>query len=177
MLKIITDNLNTLRQLYCSTHNHYIPIDPANRHYQEVLDAIIEQGADCFDGDIPEDLQAAADAKLFAQQLADYNTATARLAQYIVSVGRTEVTESQATGEQVWDEDAEEMVDVMHDVITVTAIDPVEATVTRTVYSDDIEAEPTEETIENPLITTDVAERTAAQATVDATPQAVKDDA
>jgi hypothetical protein len=175
MLKIITDNLNTLRQLYCSTHNHYIPIDPANRHYQEVLDAIIEQGADCFDGDIPEDLQAAADAKLFAQQLADYNTATARLAQYIVSVGRTEVTESQATGEQVWDEDAEEMVDVMHDVITVTAIDPVEATVTRNVYSDDIEAEPTEETIENPLITTDVAERTAAQATVDATPQAVKD--
>jgi hypothetical protein len=176
MLKIITDNLNTLRQLYCSTHNHYIPIDPANRHYQEVLDAIIEQGADCFDGDIPEDLQAAADAKLFAQQLADYNTATARLAQYIVSVGRTEVTESQATGEQVWDEDAEEMVDVMHDVITVTAIDPVEATVTRLVYSDDDPmAEPTEETIENPLITTDVAERTAAQATVDATPQAVKD--
>jgi len=40
-----------------------IPIDPANRHYQEVLDAIIEQGADCFEGDIPEDLQAAADAK------------------------------------------------------------------------------------------------------------------
>ena len=31
--------------------------------YQELLDAIIEQGADCFDGDIPEDLQAAADAK------------------------------------------------------------------------------------------------------------------
>jgi hypothetical protein len=176
MLKIITDNLNTLRQLYCSTHNHYIPIDPANRHYQEVLDAIIEQGADCFDGDIPEDLQAAADAKLFAQQLADYNTATARLAQYIVSVGRTEVTESQATGEQVWDEDTMEMVDVMTDVITVTAIEPVEATVTRLVYSeDDPMAEPTEETIENPLITTDVAERTAAQATVDATPQAVKD--
>ncbi len=41
-----------------------IPDDPANRHYQEVLDAIIEQGADCFDGDIPEDLQAAADEKL-----------------------------------------------------------------------------------------------------------------
>jgi len=173
-------NINTSElgdsNIYCSAHNHYIPLDPANRHYQEVLDAIIEQGADCFDGDIPADLQAAADAKLFAQQLADYNTATARLAQYIVSVGRTEVTESQATGEQVWDEDTMEMVDVMHDVITVTAIDPVEATVTRLVYSDDDPmAEPTEETIENPLITTDVAERTAAQATVDATPQAVKD--
>ena len=40
-----------------------VPNDPANRHYQLVLDAIIEQGADCFEGDIPEDLQAAADAK------------------------------------------------------------------------------------------------------------------
>jgi len=63
----------------------------------------------------------------------------------------------------------------MHEVITVTAIDPVEATVTRLVYSDDMDAEPTEETIENPLITTDNAERAAAQAVVDATPQAVKD--
>ena len=49
--------------IYCSTHNHHIPLDPANRHYQEVLDAIIEQGAACFEGDIPSDLQAAADAK------------------------------------------------------------------------------------------------------------------
>ena len=168
--------LSNSQTLFCQTHNHSIPLDPANRHYQEVLDAIIAEGAACFDGDIPEDLQAAADAKLFAQQLADYNTATARLAQYIVSVGREEVTESQATGEQVWDEDTMEMVDVMHDVITVTEVDPVEATITRLVYSeDDPMAEPTEETIENPLITTDVAERAEAQATVDATPQPVKD--
>ena len=156
--------------------NTSIPLDPANRHYQEVLDAIIVEGADCFDGDIPTDLQAAADAKLFAQQLADYKTATARLAQYLVAEGRNQVIESQATGEQVWDEDTEAMVDVMHDVITVTAVEAVEATVTRWVYDeDDHMAEPTEETIENPLITTDVAERTAAQAVVDATPQAVKD--
>ena len=153
-----------------------IPDDPANRHYQEVLDAIIEQGADCFDGDIPDDLQAAADTKQFNQQLADYRVATARLAQYIVADGRAEVIESQPTGEQVWDEDAMEMVDVMHDVVTVTAIEPVEATVTRLVYSeDDPMAEPTEETIENPLITTDVAERADAQAVVDATPAAVID--
>jgi hypothetical protein len=150
-----------------------IPLDPANRHYQEVLDAIIEQGADCFDGDIPEDLQAAADEKQFNQQLADYRVAVARLAQYIVADGRAEVTEMQPTGEQVFNEETMEMEDVMHEVITVTAIEPVEATVTRMVYSDDIEAEPVEETIENPLITTDVAERTAAQATVDATPAAV----
>ena len=174
MFNLITSDLGD-SNIYCQTHNHSIPLDPANRHYQEVLDAIILEGADCFTGDIPTDLQAAADAKQFAQQLSDYKTATARLAQYVVSAGRTEVTESQPTGEQVWDEDKDEMVDVMHDVITVTAVEAVEATVTRLVDSDDMDAEPTEETIENPLITTDVAERTAAQAVVDATPQPVKD--
>jgi hypothetical protein len=143
--------------------------------YEQMLDAIIEQGAACFDGDIPEDLQAAADEKQFNQQLAAYRVAVARLAQYVVAVGRAEVREMQPTGEQVFNEETMEMEDVMHEVITVTAIEPVEATVTRTVYSDDLEAEPTQETIENPLITTDVAERAAAQSTVDATPQPVKD--
>ena len=150
-----------------------IPLDPANSDYQRVLDDIILEGAACFDGDIPADLQTAADTKQFNQQLAAYTTATARLAQYIVSVGRAEVVESQATGEQVFDEDTEEMVDVMHDVITVTEVEAVEATVTRTVYSDDMDAEPTAETIENPVITVDVAERAEAQATVDGTPEAV----
>ena len=172
MFNIYTSGLGD-SNIYCQTHNHSIPLDPANRHYQEVLDAIIAEGADCFDGDIPADLQAAADEKQFNQQLADYRVATARLAQYVVADGRAEVTEMQPTGEQVWNEETEEMEDVMHEVITVTAIDPVEATVTRLVYSDDMDAEPTQETIENPLITTDVAERTAAQATVDATPAAV----
>ena len=152
-----------------------IPLVAANMDYQRVLDAIIAEGADCFDGDIPADLQAAADTKQFNQQLAAYKTATARLAQYIVADGRAEVVESQATGEQVWDEDTMEMVDVMHDVITVTAVEPVEATVTRLVYSDDMDAEPVEETIENPVITTDVSERATAQAVVDGTPQLVKE--
>ena len=62
MFKINTSDLGG-KTIVCQTHNHYIPLDPANRHYQEVLDAIIEEGADCFDGDIPADLQAAADAK------------------------------------------------------------------------------------------------------------------
>jgi hypothetical protein len=173
---LLTGQFSKGKMLHCTEHDHYIPLDPANSDYQRVLDAIIEQGADCFEGDIPEDLQAAADEKQFNQQLADYRVAVARLAQYIVADGRAEVTEMQSTGEQVFNEETFEMEDVMHEVITVTAIDPVEATVTRLVYSeDDPMAEPTEETIENPLITTDVAERTAAQATVDATPQAVKD--
>jgi hypothetical protein len=168
---ITTDEGNV--GVYCSTHNHYIPLDPANRHYQEVLDAIIEQGADCFDGDIPEDLQAAADEKQFNQQLADYRVATARLAQYVVADGRAEVTEMQPTGEQVFNEETMEMEDVMHEVITVTAIDPVEATVEVTEY--DEEGNATTTTVENPLITTDTEERAAAQAVVDATPQAVID--
>jgi hypothetical protein len=93
----------------------------------------------------------------------------------LVAEGRNQVTEMQPTGEQVWNEETEEMEDVMMEVIVQTAIEPVEATVTRMVYSDDMDSEPTEETIENPVITTDVAERAVAQATVDATPQPVKD--
>ena len=165
------------RNIFCTTQNLYIPISAGNRHYQEVLDAIIEQGAACFDGDIPAELQAAADEKQFNQQLSAYRVAVARLAQYIVADGRAEVREMQRTGEQVWNEETEEMEDVMHEVITVTAIEPVEATVERIVYADDItvDAEPTIETIENPLITKDNEERAAAQAVVDATPQAVID--
>lgn len=43
-----------------------VPIEASNRHYQAVLDAVIAQGADCWDGDIPADIQSAADAKVAA---------------------------------------------------------------------------------------------------------------
>ena len=167
----IVSEVSGAQSILCVDTGLHIPLYPANRHYQEVLDAIIEQGADCFEGDIPEDIQTAADTKQFNQQLADYTTATARLAQYVLSVGRAEVVESQATGEQVWNE--ETMEDVMADFITVTAVDPVEATIEQTTYDD--EGVATTTTIENPLITIDVAERAEAQAVVDATPSAVVD--
>jgi len=142
--------------------------------YKALLEDVIANAGAALDVDVPDWLQADADQTLFDRQLADYRVGVARLAQYVVADGRAEVREMQPTGEQVFNEETMEMEDVMHEVITVTAIDPVEATVTRLVYSeDDPMAEPTEETIENPLITTDVAERTAAQATVDATPAAV----
>ena len=175
MFNVVNNNLSSGLTIFCSTYERFIPINTENSDYQEVLDAIIEQGADCFDGDIPEDLQAAADEKQFNQQLADYRVAVARLAQYVLADGRPQVTEMQPTGEQVFNEETGEMEDVMMEVITATAIEPVEATVTRMVYSEDMDAEPTEETIENPLITKDNEERAAAQAVVDATPQAVKD--
>tara|TARA_A100001388_G_scaffold230025_2_gene182007 strand:+ start:12085 stop:12612 length:528 start_codon:yes stop_codon:yes gene_type:complete len=168
------NNIDGVFKSINSSNFFSIPLDPSNRHYQEVLDAIIEQGADCFDGDIPTELQAAADAKLFAKQLKEYKTATARLAQYEVEKGRDEVKETRNTGRKVQN-DKEEWVDETEEIIIQSKIDPVEPTITRWMYSDDLEADPTQETIENPLITKDKAERAEAQAVVDATPQAVKD--
>lgn len=49
--------------IHCQDRNLYIPLDPRNHHYQEVLDAIIKDGAKAFNGSIPAELQAAADAK------------------------------------------------------------------------------------------------------------------
>ena len=174
MYSTYTDDLGD-KVIHVTGSNLYIPLDSNNGYYQKILDDIIEQGADCFEGDIPEDLQEAADAKRFTQQLKAYTTATARLTQYVLSVGRAEVIESQPSGETVYNEETMQNDVVMADFVTVTAIDPVEATVTRLVYSDDIDEEPTEETVENPLITQDNAERAASQAIIDATPQAVKD--
>ena len=148
------------------------PNDPANSDYQAILDWINEGNTPT--GDIPTELQTAADAKQFAQQLADYTSATARLAQYVLSVGRAEVTENLATGEQVWNEETYEMDDVMADFVTVTAIDALDATVEVTTYDFDTDTSSTE-TVTNPLIATDVSERTDAQAIVDATPSAVVD--
>ena len=60
----------------------------------------------------------------------------------------------------------------MADVITVTAIDALDATVEQTTYDENVA---TTATVENPLITKDNAERAEAQAIVDATPQSVID--
>lgn len=155
--------------------NTSIPFSAGNSDYQAVLDVIIEQGADCFEGDIPADLQVAADTKEFAQQVEAYKTAKTRVAQYQLSVGREEVTESLPTGEQVFNEETFEMDDVMADVITQTEIEPLEATVEVTTYDpSDLEAEPTTETVANPLIVADDAERAEAQAVIDSTPAPVK---
>ena len=126
--------------------------------------------------EVPQSVLDAAAAKLFAKQLADYNQATSRLAQYRLADGRPELTEMQPTGEQVFDEATGEMVDVKAEVVVQTAIEPLEPTVEQTVYSDDDAegmAEPTVEVVPNPLIVADDAERAEAQAVIDATPVAV----
>jgi hypothetical protein len=174
MYEIVDDDKDGgILSIICTTPICSIPLDPANLDYQRVLDDIIEQGADCFEGDIPTELQTAADAKQFAQQLESYTTAIARLAQYVIADGRTEVVESLPTGEQVWNEETEQLDDLIADVVTVTAIDPVDATIEQTTNDEDGLSITT--TIENPLITQDNAERAEAQAVVDTTPQAVID--
>ena len=129
-----------------------------------------------FMDSIESDTDTNRENNTFNWQLQEYTKATSRLAQYIIADGRVELTEMQATGEQVFNEDTMEMDDVMASVITQSAIEAVEATVEVTTYSDDIDAEPTVSTVTNPLITTDVSEREAAQAVIDITPSEIKDD-
>jgi len=180
MFNLHTDQLSARPTLFCQTHNRYIPLDPANRHYQEVLDAIIAEGAACFEGDIPEELQAAADEKKFNQQLVAYTSAVERLAHYVLADGREQVTEMQDSLTQLTDSDGQLQFDSDYnpiyeqiEVITVKAIEPLPATVTETQFDSDGEATVVE--VPNSLITKDNEERAAAQAVVDATPQAVID--
>ena len=126
--------------------------------------------------EVPQALLDAAATKLYNQQLTAYKQAVARLEQYVLADGREELTEMQPTGEQTFNEGTGEMDVVMHEVIVQTAIEPLEPTVEQTVYSDDDAegmAEPTVEVVPNPLIVADDAERTEAQAVIDATPVAV----
>ncbi len=129
---------------------------------------------------IPSWVQTEADALLFREQLAAYKTAVIRLAKYVLSVGQAEVTEMQDSSVVAVDDDGMPVLDsdgnttyVQESVITTAFIEALDATVEVTTYSDDETA--TVSTVTNPLIVTDVAERTAAQTVVDNTPQPVKD--
>jgi hypothetical protein len=171
MFSNITNDFDSAEILFCSIHNHYIPLDPANSDYQKVLDDIIEQGADCFEGDIPTDLQTAANAKQFAQQVEAYKIAKARVAQYQLSVGVPESTQTITTGMQEWNEEAGEMQDVT-ETFVIPAIPALEATVEVTTY--EMGEDPVTATVANPLIVKDNEERAAAQAIIDTTPGPVK---
>jgi len=116
-----------------------VPLDPANRHYAAIIEATAYDGS--FWGEsVPEPMATIAAEWLFNKQLQDYTTAVTRLAQYIVADGREEVTEMQDTTEQqvndegmpVYDDEGNPVY-VQQEVVVVTAIDPVEPTVERTV--------------------------------------------
>lgn len=135
--------------------------------YADQFDQIYHEGVDAWKSIIQtvkdkypkqtmdaDELQTRQDKAIFDLQTERYLKATERLSKYILSEGRPEIIED--------------------DVVTQTAIDPLEATVEVTTTNPET-LEVTTETVRNPLIVKDEEERAAAQAVVDATPQSVID--
>ena len=128
-------------------------------------------------GEVPAWVQTAADNWMFNKQLREYVTAVERLSQYILSVGRPEIREDIVIEtKEVWNEETREMetVNITQNVVTQTAIEPLEETVEVTEFNPET-MESTTSTVRNPLIVKDEEERASAQAVVDATPQPVID--
>ena len=131
-----------------------------------------------------DELQTRQDKAIFDLQTERYLKATERLSQYVLLEGREEITEEVVIGQEpVLDEEGlptfddegiQIMSDVTETVITQTAIEPLEEFVEVTTIDPESLEEITE-TIRNPLVVKDEEERAAAQAVVDATPQAVID--
>jgi len=153
----------------------------------EQLDKIFHEGIDAWKAEIQavkdahpkavidnDTLEARKSQALFDHQLKKYTEAMIRLDAYIVADGQEEVIESIASDQRVWNPETKEWEDVMIDVVTRQAVDPVSPTIT-VMSSENPGDEPTEQTIENPAITKDNDERADAQAIVDATPQSVID--
>ena len=103
----------------------------------------------------------------FNWQLAEYRKATTRLAKYRLADGKPEETIETPTGQ--YDEEGNELVDVT----VIPAIEPLDAQVEETVYDEEGNVTGTI-IVDNPLIVEDDAEREAAQAVIDATPEDVK---
>jgi len=122
---------------------------------------------------VPDWVQNDVDAYLFDKQLQSYTNAVARLEKIELSVGREETTTTivdesiplfDEDGELQFTEEGVVIMDRIESVITQKAIAPVEATMV-------IDSE----TVANPLVAKDEAERTTAQSVIDSTPQAVID--
>ena len=88
------------------------------------------------------------------------NWATKRLAQHVLLDGRQEVREMQPTGEKVFNEETQEMEDVLAEVIVQTAIEPVAEFIEQTSYTED--GESVTESVRNPAIVEDEQERAKA---------------
>jgi len=89
----------------------------------------------------------------------------------VLSVGVPESSSEVPTGETTYDEETGEATEVTETVVT-PAVEPLEATVE--VVSVDEEGNETTETVDNPLIVTDVAEREQAQSIIDNSSEEVR---
>jgi len=130
--------------------------------------------------DVDDWVQEKADEWTFNKQLREYTAAIARLDNYILADGRAEVTEMQDTLEVIVDDegipvlnDDGEPTYVQEEVVVVSAIEPLDATVE--VTTQELDEEPVTTTVANPLIVKDDEERAAAQTIIDNTPQEVQD--
>jgi len=130
--------------------------------------------------DVDDWVQEKADEWTFNKQLSEYTAAIARLDNYILADGRAEVTEMQDTLEVIVDDDGMpvlnddgELTYVQEEVVVVSAIEPLDATVE--VTTQELDEEPVTTTVANPLIVKDDEERAAAQTIIDNTPQEVQD--
>lgn len=88
------------------------------------------------------------------------NWATKRLAQHVLLEGRQEVREMQSTGEKVFNEETQEMEDVLAEVVVQTAIEPLAEFIEQTSYTED--GESVTESVRNPVIVQDEQERAKA---------------
>ena len=176
------------RLTYLESINQY----QRDRQYppmNEQLDNIFHNGVDAWKADIqvikdavPKVLPDSADQAVaisthvnswrFAQQVEAYKIAKARVAQYQLSVGVPESSETIVTGQEM-NMETGEMQDVTETVV-IPAIEPLVATVEVTTYDMETDTSTTE-TVANPLITKDDEERADAQTIIDNTPQSVKD--
>ena len=101
-----------------------------------------------------------------------YIQAKARVAQYQLSVGVPEATQTIVTGQE-WNEETLVWEDVT-ETFVIPAIEALVATVEETTYDFDTDTSTTA-TVANPIIVKDDAERADAQTIIDNTPQSVKD--
>ena len=107
----------------------------------------------------------------FNWNLEQYRKAVLRLEQYELSVGVPESSEEVPTGETTYNEETGETTEVTETVVT-PAIEPLEATIE--VVNVDDEGNETTETVDNPLIVQDVAERAQAQSIIDNSSEEVR---
>ena len=158
--------------------------------YADQFDQIYHEGVDSWKATVQavkdkypkqtmdaDELQTRQDKAIFDLQTERYLKATERLSQYVLLEGREEVREDVVVEtKEVFNEETGEVetVNVTEEVITHTAIEPLEEFVEVTTIDPESLEEITE-SIRNPLIVKDEEERAAAQAVIDATPQAVID--
>ena len=148
------------------------PMIATNAEYEQFLDDVNEHGVEIVDGDIPAHVLTQAADKKFTQQLSKYAEATARLSQYVLSQGRAEIKQMMPTGERVFNDKTAEMDPVLVEVTTHDSIEPVPLTV-EVGEMNIATMEMIITTVDNPAVVQDLAERTKAQAVVDATPELV----